>query len=70
MDDLLDSLKDLCQEECYKDLDECSFIREVKGPVPPHLISRALKDLVSSAKEGGCDPSKALSALINLLRKE
>ncbi|NPA85402.1 MAG: hypothetical protein GXO07_05305 [Crenarchaeota archaeon] len=50
-------------------MDECSFIREVEGSVPPHLISRALKELASSAQESGCEPSKALNALISLLRE-
>ena len=66
----LSKLKELCESECYEELDECSFIKEVEGEVPLHLVLRALKELLSAAEERGCDPSLALEVLINLASDE
>ena len=60
----LEALKRLCEEECYKELDECSYIRDFEGAGEPHLVVKALKEILASAEERGCDPSKALKLLL------
>jgi len=62
----LELLKELCEDPCYRELEECEYLEELEAEPHPHLARKAVVELLHSAAERGCDPSRALGLLIKL----